>query len=492
MNLFKQYGIKEVADVVFYSITKIGDEEFYVPVLVLDTLKISTIDKEDEKVVAKGGYGNKKLLVWNYGKDLSLNLTDALFNPASMSLMWGGKLNGQLTKYTSAIVKANIANKYGVLNYSTKAYPSPLFSDEEWELIFRAAQDAEVPSGADNGHDTEYFISKSTGDEPWVEENRVWLRRRYFLRSWVTEYLDESLAKGEPLSRHPFTEADFNTVKGFTISNLQEEWFQSQTALPEIILAKIFSYIDEIKKLGTIETQIYDTEVVDRMEKCVVKDKYGLTISTAEQKKNLLKYYRNDQTTSYIIYYDAKTMLPLLNITDQGFIDGWDSAENIGIYDKDFNRKTDSDLFTIRQGSVYYKWSRTVKRKSGKEDSILGHTFVIDADTFPSDYKIVGETYIREQKTGKDQRYQFTISRARVSSDTSIALDADGEPTVFNMKIDILNPPNDVIIEFKQIDVDEDFVHGGTRIVPQKSHYSYTPAEIVKLKNTGFTNDEIY
>jgi hypothetical protein len=107
-----------------------------------------------------------------------------------------------------------------VLNYSTKAYPSPLFSDEEWELIFRAAQDAEVPSGADNGHDTEYFVSKSTGDEPWVEENRVWLRRRYFLRSWVTEYLDESLAKGEPLSRHPFTEADFNTVKGFTISNL--------------------------------------------------------------------------------------------------------------------------------------------------------------------------------------------------------------------------------------------------------------------------------
>ena len=52
MNLFKQYGIKEVADVVFYSITKVGDEEFYTPVLVLDTLKVSTIEKSAEKVVA--------------------------------------------------------------------------------------------------------------------------------------------------------------------------------------------------------------------------------------------------------------------------------------------------------------------------------------------------------------------------------------------------------------------------------------------------------
>jgi len=52
--------------------------------------------------------------------------------------------------------------------------------------------------------------------------------------------------------------------------------------MPEIVLAKIFSYINELKKLGTIETEIYDTEVVDRMEKCIVKNRDGLTISTAE------------------------------------------------------------------------------------------------------------------------------------------------------------------------------------------------------------------
>jgi len=188
MNLFKQYGIKEVADVVFYSITKVGDEEFYTPVLVLDTLKVSTIEKSAEKVEAKGGKGNKKLITWNFGKELTLNLTDALFSPASMSLVWGGKLNAKMTDYTSAIVKSNMANKYGSLNYSTKAYPSPALTDDEWELIFKAAQETEVPSGADNDHDTIYFVENPTGDESWVEENRTELRRRYFNRTWVIEY----------------------------------------------------------------------------------------------------------------------------------------------------------------------------------------------------------------------------------------------------------------------------------------------------------------
>ena len=74
MNLFQKYGIKEVADVVFYSITAIGDEEFYTPVLFLDTLKVSTLEKAAEKVEAKGGKGNKKLITWNFGKEVTLNL----------------------------------------------------------------------------------------------------------------------------------------------------------------------------------------------------------------------------------------------------------------------------------------------------------------------------------------------------------------------------------------------------------------------------------
>ena len=82
MGIFEQYGIKEVADVTIYSIHKKQDGSgavYYVPALYLDTLKVSTIEKTAEKVDARGGYGNKKLITWNFGKDIVLNLEDAFF-----------------------------------------------------------------------------------------------------------------------------------------------------------------------------------------------------------------------------------------------------------------------------------------------------------------------------------------------------------------------------------------------------------------------------
>lgn len=623
MNLFQKYGIKEVADVVFYSINNIGDEELYTPVLFLDTLKVSTLEKSAEKVSAQGGKGNKKLITWNFGKEITLNLEDALFTPASMSLTWGGKLESKLSPYTSAIVKLRLANKYAKLHYSTKAYPSPALTDEEWEIVFRAAQ--EVFSNAtqinedilDDVSDIEINFSSEitergsrtkyveddydiTKDSSYIEENRTKLVKAYFQRSFdysfyapyifdctlyssdvKEEYLKgdsqryyyvakrffnkicEKINKedsnkiwakvtidylynmlpdtnvnfgdysetGNPdsidltgstwigadssdyainteyenlfndIGEGTYSENDFkihvyDIMKGDKKShqnkkfelNLTYDNLIERKAIDEAIIDKIIEYIDNIKKLGSIETQIQDTEIIDRMEKCIVKEKEGLIISTAEQKKNLLRYYEDDRTSSYCIYYDPKTMLPMLNITDDGFIQGWDD----GIYDKNFNMRTDTDSFVLKKGTIYYKWSRTVKYKNGTDDGILGRTFVIDADTFPETYKIVGETYIRDQKTGKDHRFQFVINRAAVSSDTSITLEAEGDPTTFSMSVDVLTPPNDIMIELKEFDVDEDKKHGGTKILPERSKYSYTPASIVSSQTTTVVNDEIY
>ena len=104
MNLFDKYGIKQVADVTFYSIEQIGDEEIYTPVLYLDSLKLSTLEKTNERVTAKGGKGNKKLISWDFGKEIKLNIEDALFSSASMSMMWGGKVNSTLSAVNSGIV----------------------------------------------------------------------------------------------------------------------------------------------------------------------------------------------------------------------------------------------------------------------------------------------------------------------------------------------------------------------------------------------------
>jgi hypothetical protein len=45
VNIFEQYGIKEVADVTLYAIALDKyDDEVYIPIMYFDTLKISTLE----------------------------------------------------------------------------------------------------------------------------------------------------------------------------------------------------------------------------------------------------------------------------------------------------------------------------------------------------------------------------------------------------------------------------------------------------------------
>ena len=86
MSLFSLYGIKEVADVTFW--TTDADPK---PVLYLDTLKVSTIEETGEQAEARGGKGNAPLIIWDYGKEITLTLEDALFSMKSMQIMQGAE-----------------------------------------------------------------------------------------------------------------------------------------------------------------------------------------------------------------------------------------------------------------------------------------------------------------------------------------------------------------------------------------------------------------
>lgn len=63
-SILDRYGIKEVADVTFYQIDKTSGMPT-VPVLYLDTLKVSTIEQTAETSEARGGKGNPALIMWD-------------------------------------------------------------------------------------------------------------------------------------------------------------------------------------------------------------------------------------------------------------------------------------------------------------------------------------------------------------------------------------------------------------------------------------------
>ena len=93
-NILEQYGIKEVCDFTLYDIG--ADGKPTVPVLYLDTLKVSTLEQTAEDTSAKGGKGNADLIMWDFGKEINITLEDALFSAKSMAIMFG---NGTVTDY---------------------------------------------------------------------------------------------------------------------------------------------------------------------------------------------------------------------------------------------------------------------------------------------------------------------------------------------------------------------------------------------------------
>lgn len=95
-NILERYGIKEVADVTFYEITSTGG--IGAPVLYLDTLKVSTIEQTADEAEARGGKGNPPLIIWDYGKEITITLEDALFSAKSMAIMFG---NGTVQDVTT-------------------------------------------------------------------------------------------------------------------------------------------------------------------------------------------------------------------------------------------------------------------------------------------------------------------------------------------------------------------------------------------------------
>jgi hypothetical protein len=81
-----RYGMREVADVTFYDLAT-GE-----PVLFLDTLKMSDLTIDAKSVDAVGGRGGNRLLTWDYGRTVTLDVQDALLNPKALAALTGNPL----------------------------------------------------------------------------------------------------------------------------------------------------------------------------------------------------------------------------------------------------------------------------------------------------------------------------------------------------------------------------------------------------------------
>lgn len=85
---------------------------------------------------------------------------------------------------------------------------------------------------------------------------------------------------------------------------------------------------------------------------------------------------------------------------------------------------------------------------------INGRKIEISADSFPGTYYVTGDTYARSDVTGKDQFFRFIVHKAKMQAENTITLEAEGDPSVFNMSLRVLRPDNGVMMDLIQYELE--------------------------------------
>lgn len=529
MNIFEQYGIKEIADVCLYAIElDENDDEIYIPVLYMDTLRVSTVEETTQQTSAQGGIGNPKLITWDYGKDIVVTLEDALFTPASASMNWGGKLDAKgLQLSLQYFFDRNTDNNTPDTCLRTATLTVEKFSDF-FIIPDRKPAHETYPCHCEKpeeGYDKEYvgqasiycwlvdgFITSNT-DRKRVSFEKLILfyreqtQRWYFFNSWE---LIKSLSEEETIEEltrlmntySQFSKETFNYIKEnlaeYTEKVERVTWGPNEDSKPETpwFLTQNL-YIDGYRKgcakdkkyseMTEIEYDFYkENKYLPYRYFANVGVEYNTNVAppqnviydidTAYKKVELIERIEKVQAPCcFCIDTDAN-----LNHSNYRYITKYSQTEltvfidpttlqpyrpnSYEYYTKSGKRIT-GNLRIIRAGEYYYKWTRT----KAKQHEALGSQLIIDPIHYPGTYRLVGETTKRD-RFGMDHNYQFEIPLCKLHPDNKISLTTTGEPTVFNMKLTALRRADGVMMKLTEYETSPtqycDNVSGSSDVSP--------------------------
>lgn len=407
MNIFEQYGIKEVADVTLYAIElDENDEEIYIPVLYLDTLKISSVEQTAEQTSARGGLGNPHLITWDYGKEITVNLEDALYTPASMSMLWGGK-------YASKSIEL-----WGVFDAHKEQF--------SWaKAILKDFSNFSIEEDSNKGTIYKWTVNliiMSLDGQFRHEKNGIEI-------SYYSKYGRNYWSFNNPVD---FEDGSFTLSEGKNLF----------VNVPQELIYQVKHGIESVKFL-------------DRMEKCVATKNFVIDTDINIKHGNY-RYLKKYDETALTVFIDPTTMQPYEPNLD--FFIRKDGSR----YPKEGFKK----LRLIKQNDIYYKWTRSV----APPHMSLGNRITVDAEHFPGVYRLVGETYSRNRDTHEDERFQFEIPLCKMGSENSFTFEAAGDPTVFNMTLQVLRREDGTMMKLTQYNIEQakydKQISGSTIVVP--------------------------
>lgn len=84
-----------------------------------------------------------------------------------------------------------------------------------------------------------------------------------------------------------------------------------------------------------------------------------------------------------------------------------------------------------------------------------GAVIEVSGNSFPGTYYVVGDTFARSEASGLDEMFQFIIPKAKVTSENTITLEAEGDPSVFNMSLKVLRPADGIMMKLVKYNLED-------------------------------------
>lgn len=85
--------------------------------------------------------------------------------------------------------------------------------------------------------------------------------------------------------------------------------------------------------------------------------------------------------------------------------------------------------------------------KVKNDEATTVYEITINAKNFPGTYRIYGDTVVRN-RNGLDTPFQFVVNRAKVGSEVTFTMEAEGDPSVFDMSLRVLRDDDGNMIKF--------------------------------------------
>ena len=199
------------------------------------------------------------------------------------------------------------------------------------------------------------------------------------------------------------------------------------------------------------------------MKTCVIRMAETANSVTKAQKEYIVAdvYDATEGSKRVKLYLGAENTAPAGQVKINGQLLFTDGTATSVLYDEDGtiidSAFTESDLkalYTTGQSDATgaysgHKFMFTYWLKATTK------TITVSGDSFPGTYYIQGDTYSRSDVTGKDQFFQFIIPKAKMSSENTITLEAEGDPATFSMNLTVLRPESGEMMKLVQYDLED-------------------------------------